>query len=44
MFVHYDQHGFPGGNALILRTILGREPRTLWQYIYELAGRKAAHQ
>ena len=23
---HYDRHGFPGGNALVLRTILGREP------------------
>jgi uncharacterized protein YbjT (DUF2867 family) len=44
MYVDYDQHGFPGGNALVLRTILGREPRTLRQYIYELAGREAAHQ
>lgn len=23
---HYDRYGFPGGNALVLRTILGREP------------------
>jgi uncharacterized protein YbjT (DUF2867 family) len=44
MFLHYDQHGFPGGNPLVLRAILGREPRTLRQYIYELAGREAAHQ
>jgi uncharacterized protein YbjT (DUF2867 family) len=23
---HYDAHGYPGGNPLVLRTILGREP------------------
>jgi uncharacterized protein YbjT (DUF2867 family) len=23
---HYDAHGYPGGNALVLSTILGREP------------------
>ncbi len=23
---HYDTHGYPGGNPLVLRTILGREP------------------
>ena len=38
MNAHYDKHGFPGGNALVLRTVLGREPRTLRQFIYELAG------
>ena len=37
MFADYDQFGFPGGNALVLRTILDREPRTLRDYIYELA-------
>ncbi|GAB3641352.1 SDR family oxidoreductase [Spirosoma arcticum] len=37
MNAHYDQYGFPGGNAVVLRTILGREPRTLRQYIQELA-------
>ena len=26
MCLHYDAHGYPGGNPLILRTILGREP------------------
>ena len=26
MCVHYDAHGYPGGNALALRAILGREP------------------
>ncbi len=36
MFADYDQYGFPGGNALVLRAILEREPRTLRQYIQEL--------
>ena len=39
MMEHYDEHGFPGGNALVLRAILGREPRTLEQYFRELANR-----
>jgi uncharacterized protein YbjT (DUF2867 family) len=39
MYAEYDQHGFAGGNALILRSILGREPRTLRAYIEELASR-----
>ena len=26
MCAHYDAHGYPGGNALALRAILGREP------------------
>lgn len=38
MNAHYDKYGFPGGNALILQAVLGREPRLLRQYIYELAG------
>ncbi|MDR6424247.1 uncharacterized protein YbjT (DUF2867 family) [Variovorax paradoxus] len=33
---HYAAHGL-GGNPLTLRAILGREPRTLNQYIQELA-------
>jgi uncharacterized protein YbjT (DUF2867 family) len=39
MYAHYDRYGFPGGNALVLRAILGREPRPLQQYFYELASR-----
>jgi uncharacterized protein YbjT (DUF2867 family) len=39
MYAHYDRYGFPGGNALVLRSILGREPRPLRQYFYELASR-----
>lgn len=42
MYADYDQYGFPGGNALVLRAILGREPRTLRQYIHELASYSAA--
>ena len=38
MYADYDAFGFPGGNALVLRTILGREPRTLHAYLAELAG------
>ena len=37
MFEHYDRIGLAGGNDLVLRSILGREPRTLRQYIQELA-------
>jgi nucleoside-diphosphate-sugar epimerase len=33
----YSRYGFPGGNDLVLRTILGREPRTMAAYIAELA-------
>ena len=36
MFNWYDKHGLPG-NALILRSILGREPATLRAYLGELA-------
>ncbi len=39
MDADYDKYGFPGGNALVLRAILGREPRTLRQYFQQLAGR-----
>ena len=39
MMAHYDRHGLPGGNALVLRAILGREPRSLRAYFAELASR-----
>jgi uncharacterized protein YbjT (DUF2867 family) len=39
IYAHHDRHGYPGGNALVLRAILGREPRSLRQYFYELASR-----
>jgi uncharacterized protein YbjT (DUF2867 family) len=37
LYDDYDRHGFPGGNALVLREILQREPRTLADYVRELA-------
>jgi uncharacterized protein YbjT (DUF2867 family) len=39
MMAHYDRHGLPGGNPLVLRAILGREPRSLKDYFTELAAR-----
>jgi uncharacterized protein YbjT (DUF2867 family) len=39
MMAHYDKHGLPGGNPLVLRSILGREPRSLKDYFRELATR-----
>lgn len=37
LYADYDQHGFAGGNGLVLRSILGREPRSLSQFFRELA-------
>jgi hypothetical protein len=37
MFADYTARGFHGGNNLVLRTILGRAPRTLDGYLGELA-------
>lgn len=37
MFAEYDRHGFHGGNSLVLRSILGRSPRSLEDYVAELA-------
>ena len=42
MTEHYDAHGFSGGNALVLRAVLGRESRTLEAYFRELAGDRIA--
>lgn len=33
----YSRYGFPGGNDLVLRAILGRAPRSMKSYIEELA-------
>jgi uncharacterized protein YbjT (DUF2867 family) len=33
----YDERGLPGGNDLVLRSLLGREPRTISSYINELS-------
>ena len=37
MFAEYDRHGFHGGNSLVLASILGRTPRSLEDYVTELA-------
>lgn len=37
MMRHYDEHGFAGGNGLVLEAVLGREPRSLAAFIAELA-------
>ena len=37
MYSDYDQYGFPGGNAVVLRATLGREPRSLRSFIAEIA-------
>jgi uncharacterized protein YbjT (DUF2867 family) len=37
MFADYTSHGFHGGNNLVLRSILGRAPRTLDDFFAELA-------
>ena len=34
---HYDQHGFHGGNALVLTTMLNRPPLTVPDFIEQLA-------
>lgn len=42
MFTAYDQHGFHGGNPLVLSAILHRAPRSVADYVAELtAGRQA---
>jgi uncharacterized protein YbjT (DUF2867 family) len=41
LYADYDQYGFHGGNGLTLRAILGREPRSLRQYLRELAANSA---
>src|SRR5450432_129948 len=37
----YNQYAFSGGNALVLKTILGREPRTVHQFIEGLKNRSS---
>src|SRR5699024_10243169 len=36
MFNHYNQYGLHGGNALVLETILGREPNSLQEFFRDL--------
>jgi hypothetical protein len=37
MFADYDRHGFRGGNSLVLQAILQRAPRSIADFIAELA-------
>jgi hypothetical protein len=37
MMAYYGRHGLPGGNALVVRSILHREPRSLRDYFRKLA-------
>ncbi|HEX3662705.1 MAG TPA: NmrA family NAD(P)-binding protein [Acidobacteriaceae bacterium] len=37
MYEDFDRQGLPGGNSLVLRAILEREPRTLLDYLRERA-------
>ena len=37
MYEAFDRYGLPGGNPLVLRAILDREPRTLVDYLRERA-------
>jgi len=39
MYADYNQYGFRGGNATVLKCMLGREPRSLKEYFHELAVR-----
>jgi uncharacterized protein YbjT (DUF2867 family) len=34
---HYDLYGFPGGNDLVLKTILGKNPHTVQGFIDEIS-------
>ena len=36
MYADYAKYGFPGGNALVLRAVLGHEPRSLEAFFEEL--------
>ena len=42
MLAHYDKHGLPGGNPLVLRSILGRKPRTMADYFRDHAAHAAS--
>lgn len=41
MCAHYDAHGYPGGNKLVLRTILGREPGNYGMFVNRLLKEQA---
>ncbi len=43
MYAHYDAPGFPGGNAVVLRAILGRKPRGLQDFLAGLPRTTPSH-
>jgi uncharacterized protein YbjT (DUF2867 family) len=42
MYADFDEGGLPGGNSIVLEAVLGRVPRTLDQFVEELATRESA--
>lgn len=42
MYADFDEKGLPGGNSIVLEAVLGREPRSLVEFIEELAARESA--
>ena len=42
MYADFDEGGLPGGNSIVLEAVLGRAPRTLDQFVEELATRESA--
>jgi hypothetical protein len=42
LFAEFDAHGLSGGNSLVLRAILGREPRSFRQFLGDLATQEQA--
>lgn len=42
MCAHYDAHGFPGGNPLVLQALLGRAPTTYPDFAKAFVAAKAA--
>ncbi|MFD1255935.1 SDR family oxidoreductase [Mucilaginibacter terrae] len=41
MYNNYDRYGFHGGNSLVLNAVLGKEPRSMKDYLQELVSRQA---
>jgi len=44
MMGYYDRVGLPSGNSLVLRTLLGREPRSVRDFFAELNSRALQHR
>jgi uncharacterized protein YbjT (DUF2867 family) len=44
MYAYYNQYGFPGGNPLVLRAVLNRDPQSLMQFFQALANREPVYR